>query len=47
MFYSLYKNGEQIAVDLNDRFDLLNPNKLIEEPVKLYEKKLGRAFGDE
>jgi predicted ATPase len=33
MFYSLYKAGEQIKVDSNDRFDLLNPNKLTDEPV--------------
>jgi energy-coupling factor transporter ATP-binding protein EcfA2 len=47
MFYSFYKDGEQIKADSNDRFDLLNPNKLIEEPVKLYEKKLDKALGDE
>jgi predicted ATP-dependent endonuclease of OLD family len=33
MFYSLYKNGEHIKYDSNDRFDLLNPNKLTDEPV--------------
>jgi AAA15 family ATPase/GTPase len=47
MFYSLYKDGEQIKADSNDRFDLLNPNKLTEEPVKLYEKKLDKVLGDE
>jgi hypothetical protein len=37
MFYSLYKDEQgHIKVDLNDRFDLLDPNKLTEEPVKLY-----------
>jgi energy-coupling factor transporter ATP-binding protein EcfA2 len=46
MFYSLYKDGEQIKADSNDRFDLLNPNKLIEEPVKLYEKRLDKVLGD-
>jgi AAA15 family ATPase/GTPase len=47
MFYSLYKDGEQIKADSNDRFDLLNPNKLTEEPLKLYEKELDRTFGNE
>jgi AAA15 family ATPase/GTPase len=47
MFYSLYKTDGQIKVDSNDRFDLLNPNKLIDEPVRLYEKRLDRVFGDE
>jgi predicted ATPase len=46
MFYSLYKDGEQIKADMNDRFDLLNPNKLTEEPVKLYEKRLDKGFGN-
>jgi AAA15 family ATPase/GTPase len=47
MFYSLYKDGEQIKADSNDRFDLLEPNKLTEEPVKLYEKELDRGLGDD
>jgi predicted ATP-dependent endonuclease of OLD family len=47
MFYSLYKDGERIKVNSNDRFDLLEPNKLTEEPVKLYEKELDRVFGDD
>jgi AAA15 family ATPase/GTPase len=46
MFVSLYKDGETIRADTNDRFDLLRPNKLMEEPVKLYEAKLDRRFGD-
>jgi len=46
MFYSLYKNGERINVDSNNRFEWLNPNKLTEEPVKLYESKLGKVFGN-
>ena len=45
MFYSLYKDGEQIKADVNDRFDLLEPNNLTLEPVKLYEKKLERGPG--
>jgi len=47
MFYSLNNDGGQIKADANDRFDLLNPNKLTEEPVKLYEKRLNRSLGDE
>jgi predicted ATPase len=47
MFHSLYKDGEQIKADSNDRFDLLNHNMLTEEPVKLYEKKLDRSFSNE
>jgi predicted ATPase len=47
MFYSLYKDAEHIKVNSSDRFDLLEPNKLTEEPVKLYEKRLDRVFGNE
>jgi ABC-type polar amino acid transport system ATPase subunit len=47
MFYSLYKDGEQIKYDSNDRFDLLNPNNLTAEPVRLYEKQLDTGFGNE
>jgi predicted ATP-dependent endonuclease of OLD family len=47
MFHALYKDGEQIKVNSNDRFDLLEPNKLTEEPLKLYEKELDRTFGNE
>lgn len=47
MFYSLYSDGECIKYDSNDRFDLLNPNKLTDEQVRLYEKRLDKAFGDE
>jgi predicted ATPase len=46
IFHSLYKDGEQIKASSNDRFDLLEPNKLTEEPVKLYEKELERIFGN-
>jgi AAA15 family ATPase/GTPase len=46
MFHSLYKDGEHIKVNSNDRFDLLEPNKLTEESVKLYEKELDRGLGD-
>jgi hypothetical protein len=46
MFYSLYKDGEQIKADKCERFDLLTPNNLTAEQVKLYEKELERAFGN-
>jgi hypothetical protein len=39
-FYSLYKDGEQIKYDKDDRFDLLVPNNLTSEPVRLYEKQV-------
>jgi len=47
-FYSLYKDKEtqQINYDKSDRFDLLTPNNLTAEPVKLYEKELERKFGN-
>ncbi|MDR1204835.1 MAG: AAA family ATPase [Peptococcaceae bacterium] len=45
MFYSLYKDGEQIKYDRDDRFDLLEPNTLTEEPVRLYEKQIVRGLG--
>ena len=43
MFYSLHKDGDQIKADSSDRFDLLVPNSLTLEPVKLYERKLERG----
>jgi predicted ATPase len=47
MFYSLYKDeNEQIKADSGDRFDLLNPNNLTAEPVKLYEQELEKRFGN-
>ena len=46
MFASLYKEGEVVKANTGDRFDLLMPNKLTEEPVKLYERKLDRGFGN-
>ena len=45
VFYSLYKDGEHIKADKSDRFDLLVPNNLTLEPVKLYERKLERGLG--
>lgn len=48
MFYSLYKDDEtgQIKADANDRFDLLQQNKLTEEPVKLYEKQIEKRLSN-
>jgi len=45
MFTSLYKEGEQIKANTSDRFDLLEPNTLTAEPVKLYEKELEKGLG--
>jgi energy-coupling factor transporter ATP-binding protein EcfA2 len=47
MFYSLSKaeNGS-IKADKNNRFDLLEPNTLTAEPVKLYERELEKRFGN-
>jgi AAA15 family ATPase/GTPase len=41
-FYSLYKDQKTqcIKVDQEDRFDLLSPNTLTAESVKIYEKEL-------
>jgi len=46
MFYSLYKDGEKICADVSDRFELLEPNNLTAEPVKLYEKEIERGLGN-
>lgn len=47
MFYSLYKDEQgQIKADSNNRFDLLEHNKLTEEPVKLYEKQIEKGLGN-
>ena len=45
MFYSLYKEGEEVKVSFSDRFDLLRPNNLTTEPVKLYEKQIEKGLG--
>ena len=44
MFYSLYKDGEGIKANSSDRFDLLRPNNLTAEPVKLYEKEIEKGL---
>ena len=47
MFYSLYKDESgMIKADKSDRFDLLDPNNLTAEPVKLYEKELEKGLGE-
>ena len=45
MFASLFKEDNKIKVDFNERFDLLIPNSLIAEPVKLYEKEIEKGLG--
>jgi AAA15 family ATPase/GTPase len=45
LFISLYKEGKRIIADTSERFDLLEPNNLTAEPVKLYEKELEKGFG--
>ena len=45
MFYTLYKVGRRIMADLGDRFDLLVPNNLMTEPVRLYEKQIEKGLG--
>lgn len=47
MFYSLYKDGDGVNADINDSFEWLNPNNLNDEPVKLYELRLDKVFGNE
>ena len=44
MFTSLYKDGEQVKANTSDRFDLLEPNNLTAEPVKLYEKQIEKGL---
>ena len=47
MFHSLYKDKQgQIKANSNNRFDLLFPNKLTEEPVKLYERQIEKGLGN-
>jgi predicted ATPase len=45
IFYSLYRDYAKIKVNYSDRFDLLLPNSLASEPVKLYEKQIEKGFG--
>ena len=43
-FISLYKYGEQVKATASSRFDLLEPNNLTAEPVKLYEKAIEKGL---
>jgi predicted ATPase len=45
MFYTLYKDGEQIKSESDTRFDLLEPNTLADEPVKMYKMELEKGLG--
>ena len=47
MFTSLYKDKDsnQIKANTSSRFDLLEPNNLTAEPVKLYEKEIEKGLG--
>jgi predicted ATP-dependent endonuclease of OLD family len=45
MFYSLYKDNDHIKADMSERFDLLTPNSLTYEQVKLYEKEIEKGLG--
>ena len=44
LFISLYKNGEYIKANTDNRFDLLKPNNLTAEQVKLYEKEIEKGL---
>jgi predicted ATPase len=44
MFTALYKDGEQIKATTSDRFDLLEPNNLTAEQIKLYEKEIVKGL---
>ncbi|OAV67444.1 cytochrome c biogenesis protein CcmA [Bacteroidales bacterium Barb6XT] len=46
MFYSLYKDGRQIKADKNEKFNLLKPNHLTAEQVKLYECEIEKGLGN-
>ena len=45
LFHSLYKEGGQVKVNSSDRFDLLEPNNLKAEPVKLYKMEIVKGLG--
>jgi AAA15 family ATPase/GTPase len=45
MFYSLYRDGEQIKADKCENFGFLEPNKLTAEQVKLYEREVEKGLG--
>jgi len=45
VFTSFYKENGQVKTNTSDRFDLLVPNNLTAEPVKLYEKEIEKGLG--
>jgi AAA15 family ATPase/GTPase len=45
IFYSLFKEEEQIKSEKNERFGYLRPNTLTAEQVKLYECEVERGLG--
>lgn len=45
LFTALYREADQIKANTENRFDLLEPNSLADEPVKLYKKELVRGLG--
>lgn len=45
-FTVLYKDGDTIKSDTDSRFDLLEPNPLMEESVKQYKKQIVRGLGN-
>jgi AAA15 family ATPase/GTPase len=47
MFCALYKDGEQVKVETNDRFDLLEHNKLTDARVNVYHKELERGLDND
>jgi len=46
-FFSLYKGDDgSIKADTDTRFDLLQPNKLMQASVEQYESEVERGLGD-
>ncbi len=45
LFTTLYKEGMQIKANADTRFDLLEPNNLTEEIVKLHEREIEKGLG--
>jgi len=45
-FTSLFKDGDRIRASVSDRFDLLEPNNLVTESVKLYEKEIVKGLSN-
>jgi AAA15 family ATPase/GTPase len=47
MFCALYKDGEQVKLETNDRFDLLERNKLTDARVNVYHKELEKGLDND